>query len=108
MKLHVATGGEATLLQADGERATLLTTQPFPPGTPLTLRSENGAQLQFKVNRCQKLGDEKSYRIQGRWVSLSRADRAWLDHGMISIENQNVIRLTAQNLFRTSHGMGRT
>lgn len=82
MKLISANGSEMELLDTDAARAQLSSSQAAPPGTPLVLRDGAGHQLQLKVNRCYKV--EGSFHIEGRWVSLSRADREWLEGALRS------------------------
>lgn len=76
MPLRTHDGASVRLLASAGERGQVLTNRAAPPGTPLMLVDDTGMKLQLKVNRCQKVGNE--FHIEGRWVSLTRDDKAWL------------------------------
>jgi hypothetical protein len=75
-EIELEAGGHARLLEADLEFATLDLPAAFPPGSTLMLRVA-GAPLGLKVRSCRRLseGENASYRITGRFVSLSRAQR---------------------------------
>jgi hypothetical protein len=75
--LHTPDGAPVRLLASAGERGQLLMNRAAPPGTPLLLTNDAGLTFQLKVNRCQKIGAD--FQIEGRWVSLTRDDKAWLD-----------------------------
>jgi hypothetical protein len=77
MSLRTPDGTIVRLLASVGERGQVATSRAAPPGTPLSLIDERGTTLQLKVNRCQKVGDE--FQIEGRWVSLTREHKAWLE-----------------------------
>jgi hypothetical protein len=77
MALCTPDGTPVRLLASVGERGQVATSRAAPPGTPLSLIDDGGTTLQLKVNRCQKVGSE--FHIEGRWVSLTREDKAWLD-----------------------------
>jgi len=79
MRLCLSDGSKVTLLESDGEQAVLLSPQPAPSGTPLMIRNDTGAEFQLKVNRCQKSANPGEFRIEARWVTLSRKDKAWLE-----------------------------
>ena len=66
--------GTALLAGSDGERVILLMDVPSPPGTTLhgALVGESLA-CTVKVLRCQR--DVASFRVEGRFVNLSRAVR---------------------------------
>ena len=72
-------GGTAWLLDTDGEVASLHSTRATPPGMPLSGTSADGQKYQLKIRGCRRDGDTDDgaprYRIDGRWVSLSRAQR---------------------------------
>jgi hypothetical protein len=75
--LHTDDGIAVRLLASVGERGQLVLRRAAPPGTPLMLTNDAGLRFQLKVNRCQKMGDE--FHVEGRWVSLTRDDKAWLE-----------------------------
>jgi hypothetical protein len=69
-------GGLARLVSADLERVTLDAPLACPPGSTLKLLVA-GAPLGVKVSRCRRLegATDPSFRVDGRWVSLSRVQR---------------------------------
>lgn len=77
--LRLAGGGEARIVASSGEAATLETAEPAPPGATLELEVL-ASPLRFKVRRCHRVADAGNvrYRIEGRWVNLSRAQRQHL------------------------------
>jgi hypothetical protein len=66
--------GTALLAESDGDRAILLMDTPVPPGMSLcgTLAGESLA-CTVKVLRCRR--EATSFRVEGRFVNLSRALR---------------------------------
>jgi hypothetical protein len=72
--------GNATLVDTDGERATLECDFSSPPGSPLSGRIVVSHQrVQFKVHECRRVSSEaQHFVIRGRWVNLSRVARAEL------------------------------
>ncbi|HTM45236.1 MAG TPA: hypothetical protein VL137_09800 [Polyangiaceae bacterium] len=89
MELYLPTGEAARLLEYDDAKAVLWLPLPKPPGSPVMLRAASGVQLQIKVNRCQKMAKGEGFRIDARWVSLSRADRALLDRAALLDQAQS-------------------
>jgi len=77
MALCTLDGIPVRLVASVGERGQIAIARAAPPGTPLVLSGDAGTRLQLKVNRCQKVGNE--FHIEGRWVSLTRDDKAWLE-----------------------------
>ncbi len=75
MDLPLLRGGTAKLVTTGVEHATIESPVVSPPGSTLEL-SVVGT-LGLKVRSCRKLpdADPPRYRIEGRWVSLSRAQR---------------------------------
>ncbi len=67
-------GGTAELLESDGERVVLSMQVPSPPGATLqmALVGESLA-CTVKVLRCRR--EPSSFRVEGRFVNLSRALR---------------------------------
>lgn len=76
--LDLVKGGSAVVLETDGDRVTLLSSLSSPPGSTLELALE-GESFRVKVRGCKKVEADaaaRSFRIEGRWVSLSRSGRA--------------------------------
>lgn len=69
-------GGAARIVSADAERVTLEAPLACPPGSTVELVVA-GATLGVKVQRCRRLEGEaaSAFRVDGRWVSLSRVQR---------------------------------
>ena len=79
-EIEIARGGTATILEMDGERVVLLSRAPYPPGSPLEAKLE-GETLRIKVRGSRRVEPDeagRAYRIEGRFVSLSRALRGRL------------------------------
>ena len=68
-------GGRAVIVATGIEQATIETDVVSPPGS--TLELDVGGPLGLKVRSCRRLPEVEParYRIEGRWVSLSRAQR---------------------------------
>lgn len=66
--------GEARVVETDGERAVLESSQPFPAGATLIGRSSSGAEYRVKVRGGRRI-DARWFRIEGRFVSLTRPQR---------------------------------
>jgi hypothetical protein len=76
--LDLVRGGSAAVVETDGDRVTLLSSLPSPPGSTLELTLE-GSSYRVKVRGCRRVEPddaERSFRIEGRWVSLTREGRA--------------------------------
>jgi len=69
--------GNATLLEADADLASLECEFSSPPGCPLTGHIVGSRQrVQLKVHACRRTSVEaQRFVIRGRWVNLSRAAR---------------------------------
>jgi hypothetical protein len=67
--------GEARLVETDGERAVLESSQPFPAGATLIGHSSSGVEYRVKVRGGRRI-DERWFRIEGRFVSLTKSQRA--------------------------------
>lgn len=69
-------GGEAEVLETDGQRVVVLSTRAAAPGQPLTARAAmaSAAQVRVKVQGCKREADGR-FRIHGRWLDLTRAMR---------------------------------
>lgn len=79
---HVAwaRGGEADLLEIEGERVRLSSTSAAAPGQPLegALRGGSGKAVRVKVARCRRSEDGATFVIEGRLVDAGRELRAEL------------------------------
>jgi hypothetical protein len=69
-------GGTCSLERADANHVVVDVSAPSPPGSTLEL-SVADAPLGVKVRSCRRLPEVEParYRVEGRWVSLSRAQR---------------------------------
>jgi len=78
LELSLDGGGTAHVDQSDGEHVVLLASRPSPPGSTLTGRAGDDAGYLVKVRGCRRVDDTEParFRIDGRWVNLSRAQRA--------------------------------
>lgn len=77
IELSLDRGGSALVLETDGERVTVLAPEASPPGSTLAARLE-GASVSIKVRGCRRVEADaagRAFRIEGRFVSLSRALR---------------------------------
>jgi hypothetical protein len=77
IELELERGGRAGVLETDGERVTLLAPEASPPGSTLLAKFE-GSAVSVKVRGCRRTDPDASgraFRIEGRFVSLSRALR---------------------------------
>ena len=70
--LDLVRGGSADVVHTDGNFVTVLSTLPSPPGSPLEGRLGEWT-LCIKVKSCKREGER--FRIEGRWVNLSRVQR---------------------------------
>lgn len=67
--------GEACLLESDGHRAVVQSTLPFAAGaTLLAVDPASQTRYQIKVRGGRRI-DERWFRIEGRFVSLTKAER---------------------------------
>ena len=76
-ELALPSGGTALVLETDGEHVTLLAPSARPPGAPLVCSFE-GTSLTIKVRGSRRVESDEGgrcFRIEGRFVSLSRALR---------------------------------
>lgn len=76
--LELKSGGPACLIENDGDHVNVRSAKPSPPGSTLELVHQ-GLALQVKVRGCKRIAeDEMPFRIEGRFVSLTRAGREQL------------------------------
>jgi hypothetical protein len=77
-ELELEDGTRASILETDGDRVVLRAEKPAPPGASLKLKfvGEIGS-YQVKVRGSRRVQDESGthFRIEGRWVNLTRAQR---------------------------------
>jgi hypothetical protein len=67
--------GQARVVESDGDWAVVESTQPFPIGATLSgTDAETGSVYYVKVRAGRRL-DETWFRIEGRFVSLTREER---------------------------------
>jgi hypothetical protein len=67
--------GQARLLETDGERAVVESTLPFAAGATLVgVDAATGTEYRVKVRGGKRI-DATWFRIEGRFVSLTKADR---------------------------------
>jgi hypothetical protein len=81
--LELARGGTAAVLEVNGEHVVVLSSRSSPPGSPLEALLE-GTTLRIKVRSCRQVEPDdggRSYRIDGRLVSLTRVQREALSRG---------------------------
>ena len=75
--LELVRGGTAAVLEVNGEHVVVLSSLSSPPGSPLEAKLDAGT-LRIKVRSCQKVEPDdagRTFRIEGRFVSLTRAQR---------------------------------
>jgi hypothetical protein len=75
--LDLVRGGTIAVLDVQGEHVVVLSSRASPPGSPLEATLESGT-LRLKVRSCQKVDPDeagRTYRIDGRLVSLTREQR---------------------------------
>jgi hypothetical protein len=73
-ELALPAGGTALILETDGERVVLLAPNARPPGSSL-LATFGSSNVTIKVRGSQRVepdADGRCFRIEGRFVSLSR------------------------------------
>jgi hypothetical protein len=66
--------GTATVIESDGVHVALDATFSSPPGSTLSGTLE-GTMYQVKVRSSRKQESDGHFRIEGKWVSLTKATR---------------------------------
>ena len=73
--LSIAAGGEAAIVENQGDHVVVRSSVASPPGSTLNLRHGELPVL-VKVRGCKRLAeDQLPFRIEGRLVSFTRAAR---------------------------------
>ena len=78
--LELVRGGTAAVLEVNGEHVVVLSSLSSPPGSPLEAKLDPGT-LRIKVRSCHRVEPDdagRTFRIEGRLVSLTRAQRETL------------------------------
>jgi hypothetical protein len=87
--LELKRGGDAFIVESSGDFVTLASVLSSPPGSTLEAVHTHGARsvtVRVKVRGCRRAGlpdGREGFRIEGRFVSLTRSDREILfaSHG---------------------------
>ena len=73
--LSIANGGEAAIVENQGDHVVVHASVASPPGSTLQLKHGELSVL-VKVRGCKRLGESRlPFRIEGRLVSFTRAAR---------------------------------
>ena len=72
--LSIASGGEAAIVENQGDYVVVRSSVASPPGSTLSLK-HGELPVQVKVRGCKRLDGELPFRIEGRLVSFTRAAR---------------------------------
>ena len=76
--LSIASGGEAAIVENQGDYVVVRSSVASPPGSTLSMKHGELAVL-VKVRGCKRLAESQlPFRIEGRLVSLTRAARETL------------------------------
>jgi hypothetical protein len=77
--LSLAGGGSATVVESDGHHAVLVASRAFAPGSPLEGTAEDGSgAYRLKVRGSRRIHDGHEFRVEGRWLNLTRRQREHL------------------------------
>jgi hypothetical protein len=79
--LELTRGGTLSIVEVNGEHVVVLSSLSSPPGSPLEAVLDGGT-LRIKVRSCQRVEADdagRAFRIEGRFVSLTRAQRESLE-----------------------------
>jgi hypothetical protein len=80
--------GRARLVETDGQRAVLESTLPFAAGATLVgVDAATGTEYRVKVRGGKRI-DDTWFRIEGRFVSLTKAERELLLAALAAAKNQ--------------------
>jgi hypothetical protein len=73
--LSIVNGGEAAIVENQGDHVVVRSSVASPPGSTLSLK-HGELSLQVKVRGCKRLAESQlPFRIEGRLVSFTRAAR---------------------------------
>lgn len=76
--LSIVNGGEAAIVQNQGDHVVVRSSVASPPGSTLSMR-HGELSVQVKVRGCKRLAEAQlPFRIEGRLVSFTRAARETL------------------------------
>jgi hypothetical protein len=80
LELTLAGGGSARLAAFDGQHVVVLSTRAMPPGSTLQGTGGDGSSYMIKVRGCARAAaaEGERFRIEGRFVNLSKEQRARL------------------------------
>lgn len=80
VRIRLPDGGFAEVLETDGTFVAVRASVPSPPGATLVGTAEGGAAYRIKVRGCRKIedGPPPAFRIEGRFVDLTRDQRSAL------------------------------
>ena len=80
--------GQARLVKTDGHHAVVESTLPFAAGATLVgVDAATGTEYRIKVRGGKRI-DDTWFRIEGRFVSLTKAEREVLLAGLAAAKNQ--------------------
>jgi hypothetical protein len=80
--------GQARLVETDGQRAVLESTLPFAAGATLVgVDPATGTEYRVKVRGGKRI-DDTWFRIEGRFVSLTKAERELLLAALAAAKNE--------------------
>ncbi len=69
-------GGRGSICQSDGKHVAAESDTAAAPGTPLSGVASGGVRYEIKVRSCKRISAEPPrYRIEGRFMNLSAAER---------------------------------
>lgn len=73
--LTIESGGEAAIVENQGDHVTVRSSVASPPGSTLSMR-HGELSVQVKVRGCKRVSEDRlPFRIEGRLVSFTRAAR---------------------------------
>jgi hypothetical protein len=66
-------------MESDGHHAVLVASRAFAPGSPLEATAEDGSgSYRLKVRGSRRMDDGAAFRVEGRWINLTRRQREHL------------------------------
>jgi hypothetical protein len=84
IQVEIEGRGAARIVSTDGKRVVLDCSAPAPPGASLSCALGDLPPVRVKVTSCKRTDDGTTtiFRIEGRFVDLTREQRARLDAGL--------------------------